>query len=327
MEEEEKQQPIQYRAIWKMTAPFLRQHRFLGIGLVIVGFASTALWVVQPYLYGKIVDGILQAVRGNNQILSGFTLIRPYFIWFVVTVLGIIGTSALYEYALWYYSNHATGLFTDALYKHLLRLDIARYHEERSGELLRRLSNGEDAFSNVIRYGYKSVLNALFQFSLALAIGFFIDWRLTIIALAPAPLIVVIAIYTLRVVSPAQRKMHKLFEKVYGHMGDTFGNIAAVKNFNLEKKSVRTAWNMFLAGFVPQNKVNLQWGITGGIDGAITTGGRLMIFLFGAYLVLHGKATIGSLVTFLGFTSLFYGAIDSLVQPLPHMSRELTRLN
>lgn len=323
MEDEDKKQPIQYKKIWKMVWPFVKKTGHLSIFLILLNICGAIIWIAQPYYFGKIIDGLIASLQAR---VSWFSAVRYYVFLFIALAGAATLVSGLAGYFRWYLMNKVYPIFTDAVYRKMLTLDIAKYQNEQGGTLLKKISNAANGFMDLLSAVHYAVIGNGLQFIGAAVVGMFIDWRLTLVALAPTPVLILITLWVVRSIMPDHDKAQKLWEKGDGFIGDTFMNIAPVKNFSLEKWSALKAFRFNQKAAHTQNQVNIRWGITSGLYGFLMLASRAAVFIVGSYFVINGSATIGSLIMFLGFSNLIFGAVDAILNMLPEMAKWLSRI-
>ena len=97
-------------------------------------------------------------------------------------------------------------------------------------------------------------------------------------------------------IGPLRKYRHDQYEEAAGKMAQTIININSVKSFVQEEREISEfskikdqTKNVALFEYFKMLKFNFS-------RSTVITMGRVMIMLFGVYLVWHGKITVGSLV-------------------------------
>lgn len=318
---------IAYGKIWRMLWPSIRKQSGLFPLLFFGALLLAVLTVVEPYLYGNIVDLIIVSVSEGVDVHAAFESIAPFlFIWIGVVILSSL-THVSHTYATWWAANKTLGFFLGSLFKRTLRLDVRRFEDERSGELIRRFDSSWDGIFNLFSIVVLQILVGVLTFLLAVVVGLFIDWRMMIVSLLPIPLIVLIGYINYRFARTGQDKVNKAYEKMSGHVGDAFVNIATVKSFTREKQSVSQLERRYWKTNIIQNRVNYIWSAASAGYGAVYTGGRLFVFAAGTWFVIQGSISLGTMIMFLGFTGFLFGSVQQVVTTLPQMLRYLSQLD
>lgn len=309
--------------VWPSMKP---SWKFLPL-FFIGAFILAAFAVSEPYLYGSIIDTVLNAVGQGLTLKTGFAQVIPFLIIWGGIVIGETSLAALYNYYSWFFSHRVSGTFVQSLYAKLLELDISRFRSQRSGSMFRRMDNAWDGLWH-IQY---AIIGTYFiegmRFLLALSVGFYINWQLALVSFIPMPIVIGLAILNLRANAEQQDKVSKFWEKIYGRVGDVFANIASIKNFVLERKEIAKFAALYRQALRNQMGVSRRWSLVETGYGSTFILGRLVIFILGSYLVLKGEATVGTLVMFLGFTNFLFSSVARLSSSFPEISRAFSNLN
>ncbi|KKU32548.1 MAG: Lipid A export ATP-binding/permease protein MsbA [Candidatus Uhrbacteria bacterium GW2011_GWE2_46_68] len=318
---------IHYRRIWRMVAPSLKPWRWYLFLFLFFAIFLAICAVTEPYLYGSIVDSIILSVDEHTSVFPAFQLILPLlFVWGGLVLLET-GVNAFYMFLSWKFGNEILGVFLEKWYHRVLFLDMELFKGERSGELLRKFDNTWDAVWDVSFRGVRTFLEAGMRFIAALSFGLFLDWRLALVSLIPVPLSIFIGVINMRAASHQQHTASMYWEKITGHVADAFANIATVKGFSNEGRFVKIFAKLYLTSCKHQFAINRLWAIVEAGYGAIYIFGRLLLFAVGAWFVLNGSTTLGTLIMFLGFANFLFGSVQMITMAFPNLSKSLVYLD
>ncbi len=314
------------KPVLQMLWPFFRVYanRF---PLFVLGSAFlSALIIIEPILYGKIVDAIITFVDNPQLVGDAFKTISPLLLIWLGVILASSLAYAFYSYSAWWVGNAIVGDFGRELYRRILSFDSAQVENRKAGDLQQRLSSAWDSLFSLIASPLRELIGGGITLVFASIVGFWIDWRMMLVTLAPIPLIVLLGFINAKYARPGQQKVSRLWEKIMGNAHDAFLNNTTVKSFSLEKKSVTSFAVQYLKTFHLQNRINLIWAGTEAGYGFIYTLGRLGIFSVGTYLVIQGSITLGAMITFLGFTSFIFGSVSRIVNTFPELQRDFVKM-
>ena len=96
--------------------------------------------------------------------------------------------------------------------------------------------------------------------------------------------------------------------------GDALGNIVLVQSFvrlAAETRKLRDAMDQLIAVQFP---VLNWWALLTVLSGASSTITLIAIFALGTWLHLHGQATVGEIVTFMGLATQLIGRMDQAIE-------------
>src|SRR6266704_3322164 len=187
---------------------------------------------------------------------------------------------------------------------YVLRLPVSYFDSTKSGILISRIMTDAEGIRNLVGTGLVQLIGGLLTGAAALVVLFFLNWRLTAIAILVLGCFgggMAVAFTKLR---PLFRERGKLNAEVTGRLGETLGGIRIVKAYRAERGErlvfTRGANTLF------RNIAATMTGISGVgsfatmIIGAI---GILMI-LEGGRSVLTGQMTLGDLFMYGIFVGL-----------------------
>ncbi len=309
-----------------MLAPMLVPRWPFFVSLAALAFLIAVLAVIEPYVYGRIVDLVIFSVSEGVNAADGFGRIAPFlFAWAGVVVVST-GILAAYSWISWYVGNNAERELTERSFRKFLTFSTRRFADERAGALLQRMTNGRDAIWRLLVEGFRTFLQSGAIFVVVVGVGAYLDWRLALAALAIIPIDVALGAWNLNLSLRKQETMNEKWEETTGIVGDTFANVASVQGVGAENRILVRFSAIFKKLIAEQVRLNVQWAVFDAGIGSVYIFGRLLVFLVGTRLVLSGETSLGTLVTFLGFTGAMYGAVSSMVGSLPSMATALGRL-
>lgn len=187
------------------------------------------------------------------------------------------------------------------LYRHLETLPPAFYLTHRTGDLMSRATNDIQALRALAGFGSVMLVGTSFTFAGTLAAMWAIDPRLTLWALAPSPLLVVLA-----------RRFNHRVEVESTELQEQLGALSAKVQENLTGMAVVRAYTMEareVAAFERLNREYLARGLRlartqaafSPMLGLISGVGGLIVLWAGGSAVLDGRITLGSFVAFSGY--------------------------
>ncbi len=187
---------------------------------------------------------------------------------------------------------------------HLIRLPVRFFDSTKSGILVTRVMTDPEGIRNLIGTGLIQLAGGLLTALAAVAILFYLNWRLT------ASTVVFLAFFgsgmsiAFRRLRPIFRERSVITAEVTGRLTETIGGIRLVKVYTAEEREKA----VFGEG-VQRLFTNIARTITGtsatGALGTLVVGiiGTLMIFL-GGRDVIAGRMTVGELITFVLFIGM-----------------------
>jgi ATP-binding cassette, subfamily B, multidrug efflux pump len=187
------------------------------------------------------------------------------------------------------------------LYAHLQRLPPAFYHRHLTGDLMSRATSDIAAVRALAGFGTVMLVGTTLTFAGTVTAMWLIDPRLTLAALAPFPLLIVLA-----------KRFNHLVDRQSTAVQEQLGALAAKVQENLAGVTVVRAYTMERAEVERFARLNqellarsarlarTQAGFTP-LMGLIAGVGTLVILWLGGRAVMEERITLGALVAFNGY--------------------------
>lgn len=277
--------------------------RLLMVGCLLI--VSSIIGFLQPLVIRDITDkGMMQK---NYSVILGSVA--------VLAVLILVNQGReLLQIKIFTEINNAVSfdIFSSAFQK-LLHLKKSYFSDKNTAEILNFLQTDISQVASITDQYTVMCISYLFRIISGLIGLFLIDWKLAMLVLAMVP-----AKYLLvRHLSKRQEKaMDALIEKscaFSGWFGDNIEGIDEIKLWNLyktkesdfsEKKREileMSKTNTMIGGWNSFWQVLLEWGVT------------IAIYLVGGFQICTGKMTIGTVFTFVSYSSYVTGPVGAFI--------------
>jgi len=174
------------------------------------------------------------------------------------------------------------------LYEHLHCLSLAYFHQQRTGKLISRITNDTLVLNNSVSMSFSSMIENPFLILIYLATVIIINWRLTLLVLLVAPLV-------LLVVAKVGRKLRKYSTRSQARMADvtsilqeTISGIRVVKAFSMERFEIGKFMRETERYFRTMLKMARVRKLANPLNELLGTGVGVIILWFGGSQVLRG---------------------------------------
>jgi ATP-binding cassette, subfamily B, multidrug efflux pump len=268
---------------------FLPYRRQLVLGLAAI-FASVAIGLAAPLLIGAAVDRFQEQPSSATLLFFGVLLVL------VALVRGVF--TFLQRRILVTLSRDIELDLRDEYFAHLERLPQRFYQEHATGDLMARATNDLQAVRMVcgpaIMYGSNTVFTALgcLVFMVAIHPG------LSLLALAPMPLVAVATQVFGNRIHRHFEGVQEQFSKVSARVHENLAGLRVVRAFARERREEQ----LFSADndeYVGRNRKLILWSAAFHPALQLLVGlGFVAVLWYGGRLVLTGGISIGQLVTF-----------------------------
>ncbi|HEY8376965.1 MAG TPA: ABC transporter ATP-binding protein, partial [Nannocystis sp.] len=191
-------------------------------------------------------------------------------------------------------------------------LPLTYHRQESVGGIMTKLDRGISGFVGAMSEIAFNVLPALVYLAISLVIMVRLDWRLSLVVLAFAPLPALIGAWAAREQTQRERVLLDRWSKIYARFNEVLTGIVTVKSFTMEEEEKRR----FLSGVEETNRVVVRGvGRDTGVGAArnlVSLFARLAALALGGWLVVRGEVTVGTLVAFLGYVGGLFGPVEGL---------------
>ena len=297
--------------VYHRALQLLKPVRGLAITLTLANLALAAVPFVEPILFGKTIDLLTQAsTRGAEATLHDG--IRIFSIWLLVGVGGIALGALVSLHA----DRLAHRLRLDVLaeyFAHVLRLHLAYHRGAHSGRLLSIMHSGGDRLFQLWLSMFRSHLSTFVALLVLLPLTLFLNWKLALVLIVLTAVSTAVTAFVTHRTHAAQSEVQSQHTKLAEQAGDAIGNVVLVQSFvrqMAELKQLRQVIDQVLKAQFP---VLNWWAAVSVLNGAASTITIITIFALGAWLNLKGEASVGEIVTFMGFATHLIGRLGQVV--------------
>ena len=285
---------------------FARPYSSSIIGFLISILVSAAIALVPPLLFRTIVDTAIPA--GDKRRIVILT---------IILVVVAMGDAILSIAQRWYSSRIGEGLIYDlrvALFGKVQHMPIAFFTRTQTGALISRLNNDVVGAQTAVTGTLGSVVSNVVVLVTTLGAMLALEWRLTVLSLVVLPVFIIPARRVGVRLQDISREQMGLNASMNTQMTERFNVAGAmlVKLFGRHREEVDA--------FSGRASRVRDIGITGamygrvffvalGLVGAL---GAVAIYGVGAFMVISGGITIGTLVAMAAFVQRIYQPLTGL---------------
>lgn len=200
----------------------------------------------------------------------------------------------------------------DATVHRLHRLPTHAQHREGVGAVMTRLDRGIQGFIGAITEIAFHVLPALGYLAFAVVVMLRLDWRMTLVVLAFAPLPAIITALAAPRQTLREKTLLDRWARIYARFNEVLSGIVTVRSFAMEEAERRR----FLHDVGDANQVVIRGvrfdSVVSALQNTVIALARIAAIATGAYLVVQGDITVGTLIAFLGYVGGLFGPVQGL---------------
>lgn len=293
--------PMQWRRLLSYLAGYKLRLLAATIGLV---FAA-ALSLVFPAVIQQVVDSVFS--DADVALLDAITL----------ALLAVFLLRSLASFVQTYNMNYVgEKIVVDMrcqLYAHLQTLSLRYYADRRVGELISRLSSDVTVVRTVLTGNIATVLQQALTLIGAVAVMFWLNWRLTLFIIVLMPLVVVVGTVLGRAIQRTSTRVQDELAGATVVAEEVLQNIREVKSFVREQYEINRFASAIDLAFRAAVKLLTVRSVFGPIIAFIAFSGLALILWFGGREVLDGRLTAGELIAFLIYGLTVAGSFAGVI--------------
>lgn len=198
------------------------------------------------------------------------------------------------------------------IYEHLQGMSLRFYEDKQTGELMSRAINDTDMFERLIAHAVPGVMVNVLMLIGVSTVLLSMNWRLTLITLAPMPLIVLAMRGFARYVRPAFRARQAELANLNATLADNISGIREIKAFTREEnEAIRVSEHIDRYRDSMLRALRLMATFDPFVEFASSLGAIIVIY-FGGRLAFQQVLPIADLVAFFLYLDIFYQPVRNL---------------
>ncbi len=295
----------------------LAADRSVAIGLAVAATALAGLQFVEPLLFGRVIDLLSRSDRmtETNVWAEAAVLLA---IWASV---GLSGIGA----------NVAVSLLADRMahrnrlrmmsryFEHVLSLPLAFHGDVQSGRLMKVMLVGADNLFGMWLSFFREHLVTFIGALVLLPLTLFLNWRLALVLIVLVVITTAVTIFVIRKTQAAQMRVERFHTQLAGNAQDALSNVMVVQSFTRMRSETKMFSDIMRQVLDHQFPVLNWWAVVNVLTRAAATISTIAIFVFGTVLHLRGQATVGEIVSFMGFATLLVARLEGAVGFVSHL--------
>lgn len=309
--------------LFRQLSWFLKEHKTSYLIAVVLLIITGFIDLTPPWLIGKVIDG-----------LRSGSMDRTTLIQYVVGLLVISIASFILTY-LWLAKLFGTAFLLERtlrsrFFTHLLKLTPTFYQKNRTGDLMALATNDLKAVERTAGFGVLTLVDSLNMTAITLVVmGVAIDWKLTLAALLPMPLLA----YAMNKLGSQIHGRFIVAQDAFGTMNDqvveSISGLRVIRSFVQEEIDVKKFDDTTTDVFEKNMHVAKIDVLFEPIIKLLVGVSYLIGLSFGTYLVFTNDITLGQLVAFniyLGMLIWPMYAFGELINVIQRGTASLDRL-
>jgi ABC-type multidrug transport system fused ATPase/permease subunit len=274
----------------------------IGVSATVAG-ALTGL--AAPYMHAIAID---QIIIPKN--LSGFLWWIPLF---VVIILGNYVFQYIQTYQMRVLGENVVAKMRDDIMEKLQVISLRYFSEGEVGRIISRPTNDANTVRIFIRMGLTSILIDISSILGSFAIMFFLDFRLTLLAISILPIAIILVWFLGKYSRAAYRRTLITTSGLTARMQEDLAGIKVTQAYARERETEKK----FLKSQDENVKATIRAILIGSSYTPFVIGlrlvGTMIILFYGVAAVINGTILIGILVAFIEYQFSYFMPLVDLV--------------
>jgi ABC transporter fused permease/ATP-binding protein len=298
---------------------YLKPYRFYFAGALTFLFLSNLSTMIFPFVTGKLIDSALLKGEGTglfkniNQVALILMIVLSFqavFSFCRISLFAYVGENALAD-------------MRRNTYSQILTLPMKFFAQRRVGELASRLSADITQIQDAITGTFAEFLRQIITLIIGITIIFTISGKLTLVMLSVFPVVIVFAVFFGKAIRKLARKAQDQLAESGTIVEETFQGITNVKAFANEKFEIGR-YSLSIGNVVKLALKNARLrGIFASFIIFCLFGSIVLVLWYGSTLIQTGKLTVGSLTSFIIYTTFVGGSMAGFAETYSQLQKTI----
>ena len=289
-----------YKRMW----PFIKPYWFRALVAVLLSIPIGALdavvaWALRPFMDVVLVEKNIGSAWYIPFAIVGFTVVQGGLNYFATYLNAWVGLKITQD-------------LKRALYRKLLFLEPAYYDKNNSGYIVQRFSTDADQACASMVDNVKLFVSRLFSSLSLIGVLIYNSWQLSIIA-------IVVLLCALLPLAQVKRRIKGVImqgvveaSKILTNYNETYSGAKTIASYNFQERTYRSFDEKLRTIFKLGIKLVQKTAWMTPMMHVVVSIGIAAVIGYGSYLIVNGKITSGSFVSFLTALIMLYGPIKGI---------------
>ena len=293
------------KTVWRVFA-YLKRYPLLAVGTLTCAVLGTFMVIIFPAVTKWIINDVVRTNHSEKLLPLILLAAAAFLLQHAFNAVRIVLNNTFEQKVIF-------DLRSD-LYSHIQLLPLRWFDNRATGDLMTRVIEDVNSVERVLIDGIEQGVVALLQVVIVMAVMFYLNAKLALLALAPFPLLIAGALTYTLTAHRRYRLQRRAASAMNALLHDNLSGVRQIKSFVREKEEhARFNWvsdQLRHATLV----VMRVWAIYSPSMSMFEAFGAVLVLGFGSHAVLTGAMQIGDLVAFLMLTAFLYDPISRLHQ-------------
>jgi len=288
------------RRLLQYIIPYRRRLLLIGFSILIASLVGLSI----PYLMKIAIDEYIQAKDLQNLSIVSVVCLVLYGVNWVA--------SRLRDYNITWIGENMVNTLRHRVFAQLQILSYSYYDSAEAGDIISRVTNDTDTIGDVFVLEVINIFSNVITLAGVIIMMLFLNVKLTLASLIIVPLVALSVWSFHSAFRSAYERIQQRIAKMTSKLAENISGIREIQSFTREQETEEDFREVNLENLQANVKATQIFGAFFSISTFITQVGRLIVLVYGGYLLIHGEVTIGILVAFLAYLSRFFEPVAAL---------------
>lgn len=283
---------------------YLKKYKWRLWLITLMVIASTIASVLAPLIMSFAIDdfigkGNLNGLLWVLLILGMIYVLHSVFTWVMNVVMVTVSEGSLYH-------------LRKDLFEHLQSLSLSFFDQNKKGDLMSRFTNDISIISDALSDAVTQIISSVITLIGVTLIMFIMNPILAITTIITVPFFFILVAYIGKKSGEFYERQQKTVGDVSSYAEEMMSGMKVIKSYGKEEDATQKFEMKNQQLRDTSIKAEVYANLVMPINLAITNLGQVLLIGVGAYLVLNGGTTIGGILAFLTYSSMFRRPINQL---------------
>ena len=303
------------KALWTLNPYFWKYKWLLLSGVSFVIFSAS--FAVYPAVYiREAFDQVANSISNNDKSDISNTTLRNALILYSLLILGMSMLKGLFTFlmrqTLIVMSRHIEYDLKNDIYNHYQKLDNTFYRRNSTGDLMNRISEDVGKVRMYVGPSLMYAINTAFATILTLIFMFSVDFKLSILTLAPMPILVYCIYRVSGLINKRSHAVQKQQSAISTLAQETFSGLRVLKAFGLEEEQTYRYAKSAYTSFEKNEKLYRVNALFMPLLLLLVGSSTLIAVWVGGEGVIEGRLSPGVIAEFIFYVNLLTWPIASI---------------
>ncbi len=303
------------KLLWRLAKEAIR-YKFLYVVAIFSTLALTLINLAAPKILSSMTSLVGKGV-GEEEMKTIWLLTAFLLALYLLRVLFRYLSSYLSHKAAWY----LVGDMRSRLYTKLQSFSMSFFEDKQTGDLMSRMINDTRDFELLYAHIIPDAVTNLLTVLGVMAILLTINWQLALLTCIPIPLILLSGKVFVKKIEPHFQTNQRVLGELNAKLQDNISGIQEIQAFVQEEHEAKKVEEKVFENVHSMLKALKASAIFQPCVEFLSAVGTILVVGVGGFLAFQGKLSVGDIVAFILYLSLFYPPVLGMARMLEEMEQ------